>query len=184
MDAGAHRNGHRQGGGHALDGFDGHGMAHAHARPEVGVGDALGRQRLHERAHDAVAARIPAGRDDRHGIVGLGFGVERAAQLHNLAVNVEAVDRADAQPEAFLGILLDAARGRGQDGYVHVLEFADAAHHVLAGRLHWSVFRRVATHDAGYLKVGRFLKRLKHILADISISDNGCSNLFHAVFFF
>ena len=179
MDAGAGGDGHGEGGldtGHSLDS---NGVAHRHAGTEVGVGNALGRQSLQQGAHNAVAARIPTGGNDADGTGSTGGGIKGAAQGGNLGVDVEAVDRMDAQCQNFLGILLHTAGGGTQQSHINVTQFADVAHNGIAGQFCRAVGCALTAHDACHLKVGRLLQSLEGIMSDIAVTHYGGSNLLH-----
>ena len=120
MDAGAHRDGHGEGCFHAFDGFYSHGVSHAHARAEVRVADAFGSKTLHQGADDGVTSRIPSGGDDGHGVVFFSHSVERAAQVYDLCVDVEAVHCVDSQSQAFFCVGFHAAGGSCQDGDIDI----------------------------------------------------------------
>ena len=111
--------------------------------------------------------------------MGLGHFAERTAQVYNLRVDVEAVHGVDAEGEDFLGVLLYLAGGGGEHGHVDVLQFADVLHYGIACQFGGTVLCTLTTHHAGYLEVGRSLKGLQRIAADVSITHNGGSDFLH-----
>ena len=70
VDARARGDGHRERLVYACDGLDGYGVPHAHPRAEVGIGNSLGHDGLHQRAYDGVATGVPACSDDADGACG------------------------------------------------------------------------------------------------------------------
>lgn len=182
MDAGAGGNGHGQGGLDTGDSLDGYGVAHGHTGTEVGVGDALGRQGLEQRADHAVAPRIPTGRNDAHGPGGTCRLAERTAQLRNLRVDVKTVDGVDAERKDFLGIPLDTARGGAEQGYVDTFQLADVAHDGQVGDFRGTVDSTLTTHDACYFEVGGHSQGLQCVVPDVAVTYDGGSNLFHTVY--
>ena len=63
--------------------------------------------------------------------------------------------------------------------YVHALQFLDIFHY----RISIKFFRTILSTGTAYhtcnFKIGSCLQCLKHIMPDISITNNGCSNFFH-----
>ena len=76
-------------------------MTHAATGTEVGVGDALRCDGGQQGADHGVGTGIPTGGDDAYRLVLLRDGGELFAQVVNLPVDVEAIDRADAAFEQF-----------------------------------------------------------------------------------
>ena len=179
MDARARGDGNGEGGIDARDSLDGYGMAHRHARAEVGVGDALGGDGLKEGAHDAVAAWIPTSGDDAHGASGLGTLVERAAELRDLGVDVETVHGVDAQGEDFLGIGFDTAGGRAEEGYINVAQLANVADNGQGCQFGGTILCALTAHDACNFKIGGLLQGLEGIVANVAVAYYGGSNLLH-----
>ena len=112
---------------------------------------------------------------------GTGGGIEGAAQGGYLGVDVEAVDRMDAQGQDFLGILLHAAGGGTQQGHIDMAEFADVAHDGIAGQFGGAVGSALTAHDACHFKVGCLLQGLEGIMSDIAVAYYGCSDLLHTI---
>lgn len=179
VDACAGGDGHGEGSLDAGNGFDGNGVTHGHAGTEVGVGDALGGDGLQKGADNGVATRVPAGRDDADGTACLGFGVERAAELGNLGVDVEAVDGVDALGKYLLGVGFDAARGGAEDGDVDGAELVDVGNYGVVFQFGGARGVGVAAYDAGDFKVGRGLEGLEGVAADVAIAHYCCSDFFH-----
>ena len=157
-------------------------VTHRHARSEVGVAQAFGSQSLHQRTHDAVAARIPSGGNDADGLC-------LAVQLHesfaiatNLGVDVEAVDGVDAQRQYLPGILFAGARRCSEDSHIDILQFADVAHHVIVGQFGRLLFVTLAAHDARNLEIGCCLQCLHCVAPDVAVTHYGCSDFLHCSF--
>ena len=148
------------------------------------IGDALGREALHQGAHDGVAARIPAGRDDADGVMGLGDRIERGAQVADLRVDVEAVHGVDAQREILQGRFLHLAGRGGEDGDVHLAQFRDIRDDGQGRQFGETFFRGVAAHDARTLHVRGRQDGLQRGLADIAIAHDRYSDLFHLSSFY
>ena len=151
-------------------------------RTEIGIADSLGSKALHQGADDGVASRIPSGRNDGDCLMLLGHLVKRTAEVDNLRMNVKAVHRIDAQRQALLGMLLDAAGRCCQNSHIHIGKFLNALHYRIGFQLCRLVFCTMTTDDACNLKIGSHLQCFQRKMSDISISDNGSSNLFHFSF--
>ena len=108
-----------------------------------------------------------------------GCFVERAAQTGDLRVDVKTVDRVDTERQYFLGVFFHAACRGAEKRNVNIAEVADIFHHFIWGQFGRLVFFALAAYDASYLKVGGSLKGLKCVVADISISNHGCSDFLH-----
>ena len=174
-------NSHGKRGLNALDGFHGHGVAHRHTRTEIRVAQSLGRNRLQKCAHYGIAARIPTGGNDAHGT---GFAcclAEGAAQGGDLRVNVEAVHGVDTEGEDVERKLLYAAGRRGENGYVHVFQLANVAHHAVGFQLCRLFVLGITAHDAGNLEIGRGFKCFNRVAAYVAIAHYGGSYLFHVL---
>ncbi len=113
MDALTQGDGHRERILHTGLRTDADAMAHRHAGTEVGVGKAFRGEALHEGAHDRVAARIPTGGDDAHGVGFLIDGHQVAAVVANHGVDVERVDSIDAQWQNLTGVFFTRTGGGG-----------------------------------------------------------------------
>ena len=155
-------------------------MSHGATGSEIGVADAFGSEALHERAYDAVATGVPSCTDDADGTMLFCCLIERTAQRYNLCVDVEGIDGVDAEGETLQGVLFDFASGSGEDGNVHLREFADVANDGIACQFGRTVFCTVATDDAAALHVGSSLNGFQGIASDVAVANNGCTDfLFH-----
>ena len=81
--------------------------------------------------------------------------------------------RVDAEREATKGMFLHAARRRGKDGYVHVLQLCDVAYHHVRFEFPWLVLRSAAAHDAGDFHVGGGFKSLYCVASYVAIAHYG-----------
>ena len=145
---------------HALLAAHAYGVAHAHAGTEVGVGQSLGGQALHEDTYDGVRTRIPTCGDDAHLARLLAVFHLLGAVVEDAGVDVEAVHGVDAEGNDLLRILRTAAGRSGEDGNVHVLELGDVVHHLIVGKLCRLVLGTLATYDTCNLEVGSCLECL------------------------
>lgn len=98
-------------------------MSHGTAGTKIRVAHAFRGEALHESTHNRVRTRVPTGSYYAHGVVCLGDFVEGAAEIDDAGVDVERIDGIDAEGQALFSVAFDAARGRGQDGYIDFLEF-------------------------------------------------------------
>ena len=154
-------------------------VTHRHAGAEVGVGESLRSEALHECAHDAVGTRVPACGNHADGA---GLLVEFHQTLPVAAyvgVDVERVDGVDAQGQYHVGILLTRAGGGGEDGHIDILQFADVLHHVILCQFCGLVLCTIATYDACHFHVGGCLQCLECILSDVAVTYDGGSDFLH-----
>ena len=94
-------------------------------------------------------------------------------------MDIERVNRIDSQGKNLLGIFLARAGGSSQNGHVDVFEFTNVFHYLVGSQFCRFVFCTVAAHDARNLEVGRSLKGLNGVLADVAVTNDGCSDFFH-----
>lgn len=178
VDAGAGGDGHGEDCAYAFDGFDGDGVAHAHAGTEVGVGDAFRGACLEEGTDDGVGAGVPAGGHDGDGVVAEGGFAEGAAEGDGAGVDVETVHGVYAEGEGFEGVSLDAAGGGAEDGDLGAGQFGEVAHDFIGGGFGGSL-GGIAADDAGDFEVGRGLKRFQDVVSDVAVADDGGFDFFH-----
>ena len=157
MDARTGVDSHGEGSLDTFHSLDGYGVAHAHARTEVGIGDAFRGNGLQQSAYYGVTSRIPAGGNDGHRVVSLCLGVQRAAQVGNAGMDVKTVYRVDTQGQNLLGILLHAAGGRTEDGHVHTFQLLDVLHYRVVVQFSRTVLGSCAAYDTGNLEIRRSL---------------------------
>lgn len=146
-------------------------MAHAHTWAEVGIGDPLGDDSLHQRADDRVTPWVPARGDDGDSTVGTSGLAEVLTQLQDIGVDVEAVDRVDAQWEDLLSGSLYQTRRGAEDSYIDILQLLDAADDAVGTEFVGDI-RGVTTHDTCDLKVGCCLESLDGVATDIPVADD------------
>ena len=162
---------HREGLADTCDGLHGDGVAHAHTWAEVSIGDPLGDDSLHQRADDRVTPWVPARGDDGDGAVGTGGLAEVLTQLQDIGVDIEAVDRVDAQWEDLLSGSLYQTRRGTEDSYIDILQLLDAADDAVGTEFVGDI-RGVTTHDTRDLKVGCCLESLDGVATDIPVADD------------
>ena len=180
VNAGAEGNGHRKRVVYSVDGAHGHGVTHRAAGAEVGVGHALRRKAFHKGAHHRVGTGIPTGGHHAHGVVCLRGFVERATQIDNTGVDVERIDRVNAERKALFGVGFYAAGGCGKDSDVYILQFGDVLHHGIGGKFGRAINGTVAANHTGTLHVGRGLDGFEGVFTNVSVTDDGGANfLFH-----
>ena len=97
---------------------------------------------------------------------------------------VKAVHGVDAQCEALQCILLHATCGGGEDGYVHILEFAHVLHHGVGGQLGGAVHITIAAYYTCQLHIGSSLQCLQGIFTYVAISYDGYSDFPHILKFY
>ena len=179
VDAFTQGDGHRQGVLHAGLRTYADRVAHRHTRAEVRIAEALGGKALHQRADDGVAARVPTGGNDADGLRLFINRCKGGTVVEDAGVDVERVDGVDAEGQDLPGIFLARTGGRGQDGYIDVLEFADVLNYFVGGQFGGLIVSTVATHDACNFKVRGGLQCLKGILSNVAVTYDGCSDFLH-----
>ena len=103
--------------------------------------------------------------------MGTGGLAKVLTQLQDIGVDVEAVDRVDAQWEDLLsGSLYQTGRG-AEDSYIDILQLLDAADDAVGAEFVRDI-RGVATHDTCDLKVGCCLESLDGVATDIPVADD------------
>ena len=180
VDSRSGRNGHGEGGFHSVDCFNGNCVSHAHAWAEVGVSDSFRSDCFEHGAYDRVASRVPSCGDDRYGFVLLGGCIQRAAQVDDACVDIEAVYRINSHCQVFFGVFLNAAGRRAEDGYFYFFQFLDIFHYCIVCQLFRFVLCSCTTNDSGDFEIRRCLQRFKYIVSDIAVTDNSCSYFFHS----
>ena len=124
-------NGHRERvfyPGHRLHG---HGMPHAHPRPEVSIGNTFRGYRLEECTYHRIASRIPTGRYDRNRAVFFCRFIERCTQLQYLTVNIETIHRVYSQFQALFRERFHLPCRRAKNGHVHLLQLRYSGNHLI-----------------------------------------------------
>ena len=114
----------------------------------------------------------------------LGSCIEGAAQINNLTVDVKTIYRVDTQGQALQGVLLYAAGGSGQDSHVNLTQFLDVLYYGIRCQFSRLVCCSVTAYHACNLHVGSYLQSLQGILANVAITNDGHTNLFHAMLCF
>ena len=111
----------------------------------------------------------------------MSFGdrVECGTQIGDAGMDVIAVYGVYPFGKEYACVLFYLSCGRAEDGYLDIVELHGVCYYRIIfefGRLlgFW-----IAAYDACYFKVGRFLKSLKYIATDVTITDDGCSDFFH-----
>ena len=94
-------------------------------------------------------------------------------------MDVERIDRIDAEGKALLGIFLHLAGRGGKDGYIHVLQFLDVLYYGVIGEFGGLVLGSCTAHNTCTFHVGSGLDGFERILADIAITYDGCTYLLH-----
>ena len=161
----------------AFNGLDGNGVAHAHAGAEVGVSEALGGAGLQQGADNGVGAGVPACGDDRNAAVFLGGFVQSAAQIPDLAVDVEAVSSGNPHGQGFQGELFHRTGGGGQNCHIRLYgKLRKGGLHFIAGKFPGLFAVRIAPDNADALHVAGCLNGFQNVTADIAITNNRCFN--------
>ena len=106
-------------------------VAHRHTRTEVGIAESLRSKTLHQGADDGVGTRIPACGNDADGIRLLIQFHQTFAIAADISVDIERIDGIDTQGKNLIGILLTRASWRSENGYIHILQFADILYHII-----------------------------------------------------
>ena len=109
----------------------------------------------------------------------LGCSVERTAQIDDLSVDVERIDGVDAESKALLRIFLNLAGRSSKDGYIDILKFCDILNDSDVSKLCWFVLSTLTAHDSSKLHVWCSLNCIECIFANIAITNDGYTNLFH-----
>ena len=154
-------------------------VTHGHTRTEVGVGQSLRCEALHERADDGVGTRVPTGSNDADGIGLLVDGHQTLAIAANVGVDVEGIDGVDAQRKDLLGIFLARTCGCSQNGDVDILQFLDVLDNGIRSEFCWFVSGSASAYDTCYLEVGSGLKSLNSVLSNVAVTDYGGSDFLH-----
>ena len=103
--------------------------------------------------------------------MGTGGLAEVLTQLQDIGVDIEAVDRVDAEWEDLLsGGLYQTCRST-EDSYIDVLQLLDAADDAVGPEFVGDI-RGVTTHDTCDLKVGCCLESLDGVATDIPVADD------------
>ena len=182
MDTGAKRNRHRQRRLDTCDGFHGDGVSHAHARTEIGIGDALGRYGLEQCAHHRIATGIPAGGHYRNSATAFCHHVERLHHIGYRPMNVETIDRADALTQQPFGQCGHLAAWRTQNGHIDRPQSLDVGNYIHLFQLARNNRHRTAYHTC-HLQIGRSLQGFKRGLAHVAITYDGYSFFLHKSLF-
>ena len=156
----------------------------AAARSEVSRAYSLRSKTFHQRADDAVAARIPSSRNDAHGSMLLCGSRERAAQVKNRCVNVEAIHSIDAQSEALQRMFLDGTRRRCQDGNIHLTKLRNVLHYFIFSQFRRLIATAITANYACNLHVWRCLQSLHRVLSNVSVTNDGNSQFLHVLLSF
>ena len=154
-------------------------VTHGHTRTEVGVGQSLRCEALHERADDGVGTRVPTSSNDADGVGLFVDGHQTLAIAANVGVDVEGIDGVDAQRENLLGIFLARTCGCSQNGDVDILQFLDVLDNGIRSEFCWFVSGSVSAYDTCYLEVGSGLKSLNSVLSNVAVTDYGGSDFLH-----
>ena len=102
--------------------------------------------------------------------------VERATQIDNTGVDVERIDRVDAERKALFGVGFYAAGGCGKDCDVYILQFGDVLHHGIGGEFGRAINGTIAANHTGTLHVGRGLDGFEGVFTNVSVTDDGGAN--------
>jgi len=157
VDSRSSRDRHGEGGFHSVDRFYGYGVSHTHAGTEVGVSDAFRSDCFEHGAYDRVASRIPSCGDDGYGFVLFGGGIQRAAQVNDACVDVEAVHRGDSHCQIFFRVFLNAAGRCAEDGHFHSFQLFDIFDYCIVCQLFRLVLCSCTTNYSGYFEIRRCL---------------------------
>ena len=103
--------------------------------------------------------------------MGTGGLAEVLTQLQDIGVDIEAVDRVDAEWEDLLSGGLYQTRRGTEDSYIDVLQLLDAADDAVGTEFVGDI-RGVTTHDTRDLKVGCCLESLDGVATDIPVADD------------
>ena len=97
-------------------------------------------------------------------------------------MDVEAVHGVDSECENFFGVSFHAASWSGEDGNLHIVQFLDVFDHGIFLQFFRAVLCSFSSDDAGDFKVRCCFQCLERVVSDVSVANDGCTNLFHFVF--
>ena len=94
-------------------------------------------------------------------------------------MDVEAVNSVDAQSHDLLCKVGTSTRRCGKDSHINILQLSDVVDDIIGSQLCRFVLVALTAYDAGNLEIGRSLKRLYAVVANIAIAYHSSSDLLH-----
>ena len=174
------RNSHGKSSLYTINSFYSYCMSHTHSRPKVCISNSFRSNSFQQGTYDRVASRVPTCRNNRNCFMFFCRSRQRATQIDNTGMDIEAVNRIDAKCKDFFSIILYTAGWRAKNCNINTFQFLNILYNRVFTQFCGTVFSSSAAYYASNFKVGSRLQRFEHVLPDIAIANNGCSYFFHS----